>query len=97
DVVKRSGGAAASVSDAEISDACGLLARTEGALVEPAGGVVVATARALARRGVFARDERVVLYLTGNGHKGFPLEPELREPVDADPDAFVAAYPEAGR
>jgi len=97
DVVKRSGGAAASVSDAEISDACGLLARTEGALVEPAGGVVVATARALARRGVFARGERVVLYLTGNGHKGFPLEPELREPVDADPDAFVAAYPEAGR
>jgi len=97
EVVKRSGGAAASVSDAEIVEACGLLARTEGVLTEPAGGVVVATARALAQRGAFSRDERVVLYLTGNGHKGFPLEPDLREPIDADPDAFESAYPEAAR
>lgn len=96
-VVRRTGGAAASVSDADIADACGLLARTEGVLTEPAGGVVVATARALARRGVLTRGERVVLYLTGNGHKGFPLEPELREAIDADPDCFASVYPEAAR
>lgn len=95
DVVRRTGGSAASVSDEEISDACALLATTEGVLSEPAGGVVVATARALARRGVFAKGERVVLYLTGNGHKGFPVEAALREPIDADADAFTAAYPEA--
>ena len=97
EVVRRTGGAAASVSDEEIVDACSLLARTEGVLVEPAGGVVVATARSLSRRDVFGRGERVVLYLTGNGHKGFPLEPELREPIDADPEAFGSAYPEAAR
>jgi len=85
------------VSDPDIAEACALLARTEGVLVEPAGGVVVATARSLARRDVFGRGERVVLYLTGNGHKGFPLEPELRETIDADPDAFGSAYPEAAR
>ena len=97
EVVRRTGGAAASVSDADIADACGLLARTEGVLAEPAGGVVVATARALARRGMFTMGERVVLYLTGNGHKGFPLEPDLRGTIDADPDAFASAYPEAAR
>lgn len=95
DVVRRSGGSAASVSDEDVALACELLARTEGVLAEPAGGVVVATARALADRGVFAKDERVVLYITGNGHKGFPVEAALREPIDADTDAFVAAYPEA--
>lgn len=95
DVVRRTGGSAASVSDAEVRDACSLLATTEGVLAEPAGGVVVATARALARRGVFATGERVILYLTGNGHKGFPAEATLREPIEADADAFVAAYPEA--
>lgn len=95
DVVRRTGGSAASVSDDDVVDACALLASTEGVLAEPAGGVVVATARALASRGVFARDERVVLYLTGNGHKGFPVEASLREPIDADADAFLGAYPEA--
>ncbi|HEX4743626.1 MAG TPA: threonine synthase [Candidatus Limnocylindria bacterium] len=95
DVVRRTGGSAASVRDADIALGCELLARTEGVLVEPAGGVVVATARELARRGVFRKDERVVLYLTGNGHKGFPAEAALREPIDADADAFAAQYPEA--
>ena len=95
DVVRRSGGSAASVSDAEVIDACALLAQTEGVLAEPAGGVVVATAHALSRRGFFTRGQRVVLYLTGNGHKGFPVEPALREPIDADADAFTSAYPEA--
>lgn len=97
EVVRRTGGAAASVNDSDIANACGLLARTEGVLAEPAGGVVVATARALAQRGVFRSGERVVLYLTGNGHKGFPLEPDLRDPIDADPDAFDTVYPEAAR
>lgn len=92
-VIRRTGGSAASVSDAAIREGQALLARTEGALVEPAGGVVVATARELAGRGVFGRGERVVLYLTGNGYKqpdAFGLE--LRAPIAADADAFTDTY-----
>ena len=92
-VVRRTGGSAASVSDIAIREGQALLARTEGVLVEPAGGVVVATARELAGRGVFGRGERVVLYLTGNGYKqpdAFGLE--LRAPIAADADVFTETY-----
>jgi threonine synthase len=92
-VVRRTGGSAASVSDLAIREGQALLAQTEGVLVEPAGGVVVATTRELARRGVFGRGERVVLYLTGNGYKqpdAFGLE--LRAPIAADADAFTETY-----
>lgn len=94
-VVRASGGSAASVSDAEVTEACALLARTEGVLVEPAGGVVVATVRALALRGAIPAGERVVLYLTGNGHKGFPARTLLADPIEPDADAFHSAYPGA--
>src|SRR5439155_1003032 len=47
-VVNASGGSAASVGDSDIADAIALLATTEGIFIEPAGGVVVATARELA-------------------------------------------------
>ena len=93
EVVRRTGGSAASVSDAAIRDGQALLARTEGVLVEPAGGVVVATAQELAGRGVFGPNERVVLYLTGNGYKqpdAFGLE--LRAAIPADADAFSETY-----
>lgn len=92
-VIRRTGGSAASVSDEAIRDGQALLARTEGVLVEPAGGVVVATARELAGRRVFGPGERVVLYLTGNGYKqpdAFGLD--LRDPIAADADSFTATY-----
>lgn len=92
EVVRASHGSAASVSDDDIRGATALLAATEGVFVEPAGGVVVATARELARRGVFHNDETVVLYLTGNGHKQEPVELSLREVIAADADEFAAAY-----
>jgi threonine synthase len=60
--------------------------------VEPAGGVVVATARALARRGAFAEDETVVLYLTGNGYKGGPEARALGPVIRADADEFHSKY-----
>lgn len=69
DVVRSSGGAVASVSDAEIVDAIALLARCEGIFAETAGGVTVATLAKLASRGVVRPDERVVAYVTGNGFK----------------------------
>jgi threonine synthase len=97
EVVSDSRGSAASVSDDDIRDATHLLATTEGVFVEPAGGVVVATARALARRGVFHESESVVLYLTGNGYKQDAAEPVLRAVIAPDADDFHAAYAEVLR
>src|SRR5438094_3099495 len=93
-VIRATGGSAAAVSDDDIVDGCALLAQTEGVLAEPAGGVVVAAARALARRGVFASGESVVLYITGNAYKGGVVAPPLAAVIDPDADAFRDAYQE---
>ncbi len=69
DVVRRTGGALAAVSDQEIVDGIRLLARTEGIFAETAGGVTIATLVQLANQGVVRPDERVVAYVTGNGLK----------------------------
>jgi threonine synthase len=97
EVVRDSRGSAASVSDAEIVAAVRDLATTEGVFVEPAGGVVVATARALAERGVFHAGESVVLYLTGNGYKQEPGAFDLREVIAPDAEQFVTTYAEVLR
>src|SRR3989441_9547149 len=93
--VRASGGLGAAVSDADVLEGCALLASTEGVLAEPAGGVVVATARALARRGVFGDDETVVLFITGNAYKGALDSPPLGPEISADIDEFRDAYAEA--
>jgi threonine synthase len=67
--VRRSGGAIGSVTDAEILEAIGLLARTEGIFAETAGGVTIATLAKLAAAGVVRRDERVVAIVSGHGLK----------------------------
>lgn len=64
-----SGGFAASPTDAEIIDAIHLLARTEGIFTEPAGGTTVAGLKKLVESGHIQHDERVVVYVTGNGLK----------------------------
>jgi threonine synthase len=67
--VRSTGGALAAVTDAEIVDGIGLLARTEGIFAETAGGVTIATLAKLAAAGVVRHDERVVAYVTGHGLK----------------------------
>ena len=69
EVVRRTGGAIGAVTDAEIVEGIRLLARTEGIFAETAGGVTVATLAKLASAGVIRPDERVVVYVTGNGLK----------------------------
>ena len=69
EVVRRTGGAIAAVTDEEIIEGIRLLARTEGIFAETAGGVTVATLAKLAAAGVVRSDERVVVYVTGNGLK----------------------------
>lgn len=68
-VMKETGGWGEDVSDAEISEAMALLARTEGVFAETAGGVTVAVARKLIEQGRIPRDEEIVLCVTGNGLK----------------------------
>ena len=94
EIIRASGGSAGSVSDEDVLEGCALLASTEGVLAEPAGGVVVATAKTLARRGAFGDDDSVVLYITGNGYKGTLAAASLERPVAADADEFRAVYAE---
>ena len=67
--VKATGGAGAAVTDAGIVDAIKLLAETEGIFTEPAGGTTLAATIDLIARGVIARDESIVVCVTGNGYK----------------------------
>ncbi len=95
DVVRSSGGAIGSVTDAEIVDGIRLLARTEGIFAETAGGVTVATLAKLASAGVVRPDERVVAYVTGNGLKTLDaVAADCRPTATIRPtlDAFSAAF-----
>jgi threonine synthase len=69
EAARSTGGVISSVTDEEIVAAIRLLARTEGIFAETAGGVTVATLAKLAAAGVVRPDERVVVYVTGNGLK----------------------------
>jgi threonine synthase len=69
DTVRRTGGAVAHVSDAEVVDGIRLLARTEGVFAETAGGVTVATAKKLVEAGKLDPDAETVLLITGDGLK----------------------------
>jgi threonine synthase len=69
DVIRKSGGSCASVTDDEILEGIRLLARTEGIFAETAGGVTIATLAKLAAQGVVRSDERVVAMVTGHGLK----------------------------
>jgi threonine synthase len=69
DLARRSTGSIDAVSDEDIRDGIKLLARTTGIFTETAGGVTTAVLRKLAERGDIDRDERVVVYITGEGLK----------------------------
>jgi threonine synthase len=69
DVVRRTAGAMAHVSDAEVIEGIQLLAETEGVFAETAGGVTVAVLRKLLRDGAIDPDAETVLFNTGDGLK----------------------------
>jgi threonine synthase len=86
----ESGGGAQAVSDEELVRGIRLLAERTGIFTETAGGVTVAAALALAKRGALAAEDEVVLCITGNGLKTLEalseelpaapvIEPRLRE------------------
>ncbi len=69
DVVRRTGGSIASVTDDEVVDGIRHLARTEGVFAETAGGVVVASLKQLIDDGKLDRDAETVILNTGEGLK----------------------------
>ncbi len=95
DVVRKTGGGMAAVTDDEIVDGIRLLARTEGIFAETAGGVTIATLQRLAHEGVVRRDERVVALITGHGLKTLDAVVPVAGPtatIAATMEAFTAAF-----
>lgn len=95
DAVRRTGGAVADVSDAEVVEGIELLARTEGIFAETAGGVVVATYRKLLREGLVDPGAEVVLLNTGDGLKTLDAVAPTSTPtftISPSYDDFETAY-----
>jgi len=93
--LKQTGGACASVSDAEVVEGMKLLAETEGIFAETAGGVTVASLRQLAATGHVHPGELTVAFITGAGFKTVEAVADaLKEPLVIDPtvDSFESAY-----
>ena len=78
-----SGGAGEDVSDKEIVEGIRLLAETEGIFAETAGGVTIAAARNLIRKGLLNPEESIVLVITGNGLKTLSAISEPSEDAHA--------------
>jgi threonine synthase len=69
EAARATAGGIEAIDEEEIVDGIALLAETTGIFTETAGGVTTAALARLADRGVIDRDERVVLYITGDGLK----------------------------
>jgi threonine synthase len=69
DVVRRTGGHIADVSDQEVVDSIQLLARTQGVFAETAGGVTVGVLRKLLAEGKLDPDAETVIINSGDGLK----------------------------
>jgi threonine synthase len=95
DVVRRTGGSIADVSDDEIVDGIRLLARTEGVFAETAGGVTVATLRKLLAAGVLDPAAETVILNTGDGLKTLDAVAPTAQPT-ATIRPSLEAFREAG-
>ena len=69
EAVRKSGGTAIAVSDAQLIDAGIQLASEEGMFVAPEGAACVAALEKLLARGFLKKDQRIVIYNTGAGLK----------------------------
>jgi threonine synthase len=97
DVARGTGGSVSSVSEEEILEGIELLARTTGVFTETAGGVTTAVLTKLARAGAIGPEERVVLYITGDGLKTLDaVAPRVRRhPIEPTVASFEAAVADA--
>ncbi|HKN34331.1 MAG TPA: threonine synthase [Terriglobales bacterium] len=69
DILRKSGGVALAVTDAEIMDALRHWARVEGVFAAPEGAAALAAYRTLRANGFFGPEDKVVLFNTGSGLK----------------------------
>ncbi len=67
--IRASGGTALDVSDAEIADCQGEIARAEGIFAAPEGAATLAALKRLRAQGWLGAAERIVLFNTGSGLK----------------------------
>jgi threonine synthase len=97
EVARSTGGSVDSVTEDEIVDGIRLLAETTGIFTETAGGVTTAVLAKLAERGDLGPDDRVVLYITGDGLKTLDAVRELVTPYEVDPalESFADVVPVA--
>jgi threonine synthase len=97
DLARRTGGGIDSVTDDEIRDGVRLLAETTGIFTETAGGVTTAVLAKLAERGDIGADERVVVYITGDGLKTIDVARGTFERHEIEPTlaSFATALPDA--
>jgi threonine synthase len=94
DVVRRTGGAVADVSDDEVVDSMRLLARAQGVFGETAGGVTVGVLRKLLASGQLDPDAETVIINSGDGLKTLSaVAPVVSVPSAIRPtiEAFQAA------
>jgi threonine synthase len=94
DVVRRTGGAIADVSDDEVVDSIGLLAATEGIFAETAGGVVLGVLRKLLAAGTLDPEAETVIINSGDGLKTLNAVPDTArapEPIRPTLEAFRKA------
>ncbi len=95
DVVRRTGGHIADVSDAEVVDSIQLLARSQGIFAETAGGVTVGVLRKLLAEGKLDPDAETVIINSGDGLKTLDaVAPAVTVPSAIAPTlaAFEAAF-----
>lgn len=97
ELARRTEGKIDSVTDDEIREGIRLLAQTTGIFTETAGGVTTAVLKKLADRGDIDPEERVVVYITGEGLKTIDCARGTFETHTIDPSvrAFEAALPGA--
>lgn len=94
--VRETGGDALAVTDEEMLEAEGLVARLAGIFAEPASAATVAGLARLVRSGRIGRDDRVCCILTGSGFKDMAAASGLVAPpvpLEATEEAFLALEP----
>lgn len=87
DALRESGGAAIAVDEASISSMQVLAGRMGAGYVGPESAAALAAVPELLSRGLVERDEEIVVFDCGAGHK-YPPPPDLPDAPTVDPEDY---------